>query len=978
MYYTPDISIGIDGFGLNCLLASSEPPLTGFQALLSHNRQAYGSNNPSTKRVYRRLLFSLLLLGGDIQINPGPTWKFPCGSCNILVKKNQRGIQCDLCDLWYHTKCCAIGDDSYCILANSSCSWLCVSCGFPSFSNSLSETDFDLQNSFSSRESLTQDTPNMNSTFIPQETSPCSSGSRNRRKQRKPRNKIAGMILNCNDLKGTDHITKFQALLDLYNPDVILGTESKRCLEVSTYSIFPQNYTVFRRDRNRLGGGVFLAIKSDLVCIEEPDLEVESFEIVWTSLKLTNYSSSKLFTSDPEKRTVEENWNMFKTSLTTGMSQFIPQKSSHPRYKLPWVNNNIQREMRKKERMHKRAIRSKKTQHWEAFKRQRNLVYKLIKESHNSYLNDVIGNSLSENPRKFWSYVRNSSHMAKHLSPHNIVINHQHGFRENFSCETQLISAIHDWAKGINLRSQTDVLLLDFSTAFDTVPHERLLIKLDYYGIRGNMFNRVRALLSNRKQSISVNGTHSSSRPVVSGVPQGFVLGPALLLLFINDISNSIQSKLRLFAEDCVLHREQGGETVDEFCSALKTLAKNSYLGDKEESWITSMLVLGLKDPFSKERLMEREESLEKTLQAARGTETSKRHMRSFKEESSKVEKVDVVDGKGQKPQGGMPCWSWSTSWVVMSQLNQIISFGGNHEEAFTRSTLTAATDVGPTPALSRNKCGSFQKTGVLNTSLKVLVTHDPMAGQREQCRPLKQCWRKLMTHTKLSFPTGIHPLEEVNLSPSQMLMRRRLRTSLPVTEDFLKPQLHDPEDVLPKLKERQRKQKPQHDRKAKELPPLRDGEVVRVKEGNKWKPARVTQVLPSPRSYKVETERGEYRRNRRHLLRNEEPQIPEITPTPEVSIDNNNNNNNNNYNNNLIFILRKLTCRYDQMRITTLFGGLWPEDLTDTEVEPSSVIVAHDNPVSVTPPTGMSMAITTRSGRTIREPQRFKDHAKY
>ncbi|PFX14203.1 Uncharacterized protein K02A2.6 [Stylophora pistillata] len=148
-----------------------------------------------------------------------------------------------------------------------------------------------------------------------------------------------------------------------------------------------------------------------------------------------------------------------------------------------------------------------------------------------------------------------------------------------------------------------------------------------------------------------------------------------------------------------------------------------------------------------------------------------------------------------------------------------------------------------------------------------------------------------------------------------------------------------DPEDVRPKLKEKQRKQKLQHDRKAKELPPLRDGEVVRVREGNKWKPARVTQVLPSLRSYMVETECGGYRRNRRHLLRTKESQIPEITPTLEVSID---------------------------------------EDLTNTEVEPASVIVAHENPDPVTPPTGMSMAITPRSGRTIREPQRFKDYVKY
>ena len=80
------------------------------------------------------------------------------------------------------------------------------------------------------------------------------------------------MILSCNGLKGTDHITKFQALLDLHDPDFILGTESKLCPDISSYSVFPHNYTVFRKDRNRFGGGVFQVIKSDLVCVEELDL----------------------------------------------------------------------------------------------------------------------------------------------------------------------------------------------------------------------------------------------------------------------------------------------------------------------------------------------------------------------------------------------------------------------------------------------------------------------------------------------------------------------------------------------------------------------------------------------------------------------------------------------------------------------------------------------------------------------------------
>lgn len=88
--------------------------------------------------------------------------------------------------------------------------------------------------------------------------------------------------------------------------------------------------------------------------------------------------------------------------------------------------------------------------------------------------------------------------MSKHLSLHNILIDQQHGFREKFSCETQLISAIYHWAKGINICSQSDVMLLDFSKAFDSVPHERLLVKLDFYGIRGHMLKWIEAFLSYR------------------------------------------------------------------------------------------------------------------------------------------------------------------------------------------------------------------------------------------------------------------------------------------------------------------------------------------------------------------------------------------------------------------------------------------------------------------------------------------------
>lgn len=109
------------------------------------------------------------------------------------------------------------------------------------------------------------------------------------------------------------------------------------------------------------------------------------------------------------------------------------------------------------------------------------------------------------------------SHMAKHLSKNNII-DEQHGFRQRFSCETQLITTIHDWAKSINVCRQTDAILLDFSKAFDSVPHQRLLLKLDYYGIRGYLLLWIKAFLSNRSQFVSINGTQYSPKPVLSGV----------------------------------------------------------------------------------------------------------------------------------------------------------------------------------------------------------------------------------------------------------------------------------------------------------------------------------------------------------------------------------------------------------------------------------------------------------------------------
>ena len=147
------------------------------------------------------------------------------------------------------------------------------------------------------------------------------------------------------------------------------------------------------------------------------------------------------------------------------------------------------------------------------------------------------------------------SAIMDHYERNKILADEQHGFRARRSCETQLLQTIQDIADGMSEGDQVDAVLLDFSKAFDKVPHKRLMYKLDHYGIRGKTHEWIQDFLTERKQHVLLEGKRSTTADVISGVPQGTVLGPLLFLTFINDMPQQTKSEIRLFADDSLLLR---------------------------------------------------------------------------------------------------------------------------------------------------------------------------------------------------------------------------------------------------------------------------------------------------------------------------------------------------------------------------------------------------------------------------------------
>ena len=152
--------------------------------------------------------------------------------------------------------------------------------------------------------------------------------------------------------------------------------------------------------------------------------------------------------------------------------------------------------------------------------------------------------------------------IVSHLMKNNLITDAQHGFVPGRDCMTQLLECIEDWTRRLESSKAFDVIYTDFSKAFDSVPHERLFLKLEAMGIKGDVLYWIKSFLRGRTQCVNVDGTKSTWRDVLSGIPQGSVIGPILFVIFINDMPSEVKHNFcKLFADDCKLY---GNVKLDE------------------------------------------------------------------------------------------------------------------------------------------------------------------------------------------------------------------------------------------------------------------------------------------------------------------------------------------------------------------------------------------------------------------------------
>ena len=147
-----------------------------------------------------------------------------------------------------------------------------------------------------------------------------------------------------------------------------------------------------------------------------------------------------------------------------------------------------------------------------------------------------------------------STRLVNYLEHNKLLTDCQHGFRENHSTESAILQFVSNAYKYLDNKYLVAGVYLDLSKAFDSLNHKILLDKLEHIGIRGIANQLFKSYITHRKQTVFCNSSYSNFTSIVTGVPQGSILGPILFLIYINDITkSSTKFKFTIYADDTSL-----------------------------------------------------------------------------------------------------------------------------------------------------------------------------------------------------------------------------------------------------------------------------------------------------------------------------------------------------------------------------------------------------------------------------------------